>query len=163
MPDDQSRPELLERLSDNTPCFRCRKGLMRLLKRRADRHGFFQCTDCRKIDEVAIVQQPDGKNVLLLIKKQWDEVLDESIEGMVRQLQQSVQGLMEWRVVNSDLLSRFQAVVSGWKELQYLIFCFIGGTATEIVVLPWQFTWIEADRELSASRTLAAVGFYKDA
>lgn len=28
---------------------------------------------------------------------------------------------------------------------------------------PWQFTLVEADRELAAARTLAALGFYKDA
>jgi len=137
---------------------------MVFLKKRADDHVFFKCNYCGKIDEVAIIEGPDGKLAMTLIVKEWEEVLDESIEDLIAQLQHAVKKLGAWRDGNKKLLNYFQQAIAGWKEFQHVLYFFPADKpADHSIKSPWQFTVIEADRELSAARALAALGYYKDA
>jgi hypothetical protein len=137
---------------------------MTFLKVRAENHGFFQCSHCRKIDELAILKSADGKRTLLLIPKEWEEVLDESVEGLIHQFQDSAKDLSSWRDGKPIALETLQSAISGWKEFQHIIYYFpLDHPGEALAKFPWQFTFIEADRELAASRSLAALGFYKDA
>lgn len=154
----------LERMSGKAFCAKCFQGTMILLKERADDHGFFQCSHCGKIDELAILKTTDGKRSLFLIPKEWEEVLDESVEGLIHQLQGSAKDVSAWRDGKPVALSRLQSAISGWKEFQHIIYYFpLKHPEDELAEFSWQFTFIEADRELAASRSLAALGFYKDA
>ncbi len=77
---------------------------MNFLKRRAPNHAFFQCDTCRNIDEVVIHQTRDGKSALALIVKEYEDVLKESIESVIGQLQNSATSLSEWRESRPDAL-----------------------------------------------------------
>jgi hypothetical protein len=137
---------------------------MTFLKERAENHGFFQCSHCGKIDELAILKGADGKRTLFLIPKEWEEVLDESIEGLIHQFQDSAKDVSAWRDENPIALEKLRSAISGWKEFQHIIYYFpLDHPRDELAKFPWQFTFIEVDRELAASRSLAALGFYKDA
>jgi len=137
---------------------------MTFLKERAKGHGFFQCSRCGKIDELAILKGADGKGTMFLIPKEWEEVLDESVEGLIQQLRDSAKDVGAWRDGKPAALSKLQSAISGWKEFQHIIDYFpLDHPDDELAKFPWQFTFIEADRELAASRSLAALGFYKDA
>jgi hypothetical protein len=154
----------LARISGKALCGKCFQGKMIFLKERAEGHGFFQCSHCGKIDELAILKGADGKSSLFLMPKEWEEVLDESVEGLIHQLQGSAKDVGAWRDGKPVALEKLQSAISGWKEFQHIIYYFpLAHPGDELAKFPWQFTFVEADRELAASRSLAALGFYKDA
>ena len=154
----------LERMSGKAVCAKCFRGTMKFLRKRTDDHAFFQCSHCGKIDELAILKGSDGKHSIFLIPKEWAEVLDESVEGLIKQLQGAAYALGDWRDKKQESLVPLQSAISGWKEFQNIIYYFpLAHPDEELAKFPWQFTFIEADRELTASRSFAALGFYKDA
>jgi len=152
----------LENISGEVPCADCLSGEMVFLKKRSNEHLFFQCNNCKKIDEIAITENDKGEKTLVLMVNEWDEVIKEIRTGLINNLLYSSEKLLKWSDDNKELLTKLQNSIAAWKEFQQLFYSFSGDKKPSLIGIPWQFLIIEADRALFASRSIASIGLYKE-
>jgi hypothetical protein len=156
-----------EVMFDNTkekiPCFKCHKGTMQKLLEYSGKHVLMQCTNCGKIDEIAILDD-HGKTIMTSVVQEWDEPVEKAFDELMANVSISLASLEQWKKAHPDKINRLHAAISGWNEFENLYYLMVNVDKSKGVVIkgvPWQYVLLEADRELKASVSLAIQGHTK--
>lgn len=142
------------------PCAKCFQGTMDHLLEYSETHSLMQCTHCKKVDEIALIEH-EGQQCLTLIVNEWEEPVGKSLEDLVNDINSSTSILQSWIDENIEKFKRLHDAISGWNEFENLYYLAVqnkGSKKPKLFGIPWQYIMAEADRELKASLSLAIAG-----